>query len=544
MSRSLSFHLPEGSDIAIAGRRLPLRAVVLLVAVGVAYQYSLLTLLRGIGLNTPLAYLALVPLIALIVAWVRIAREPAPVPINDRQIDYIVGLTLLAIAGGVAILAPPAMSTTFWSNRFDLLGLPFFVAGVIAILYGVRRVWALKVPIAFLLLAWPVPYAPLIGDGMRAFADLTAAAAGWLSAFIPTASPVPGDVTTFFIGSGPKAFAVSIGSACSGVNSLVGFILVGGALAYTVRGPAFRRAAWLAGGLMLLWLLNIVRIEAIFAVGAVFGQDAALEVLHPIAGLIVFNIGVLVMLLAIEPMGLTVGSVAPRRGGALVTPSPVLRIRVPLALTASLAVGLGLVNAGYSRFEAISGDLGEARLAPFDIRTAQVPEWNLSYVGSFDQAGQFFGANATWDRVQYSSNPGSRLRSSVPIYVDVITTDDPAALNAYGIEDCYRFHGYKIEAVTTHDLGSGITAQVVDYHNTKIDNDWTALWWEWPLSSGGTTAYERIVVFVANGPEASYAGFDAAAPASDIKRFQDTDRFLVSLARAMVESHITRTASR
>jgi exosortase len=544
MSRSLPFRLPDGQAITTSGRRPPLRAVALLVAVVFGYQYSLLTLLRGIGLETPLAYLALVPIIALILAWVRLAREPAPIPIHDRQVDYIIGVALLAIATAIAVLAPPSLSTSFWLNRFDLLGLPFFVAGLIAILYGVRRLWALKVPIGFLFLAWPVPYAPLVGDGMRLFADMTAAVAARLTTIIPTATPVPGDETMFFIGHGPRAFAVSIGSACSGVNSLVGFILVGGALAYAVRGPALRRAAWLGGGLVLIWLLNVVRIEAIFAVGAAFGEDVALDVLHPVAGLIVFNLGVLAMLLATDRLGLSFVGLAPRPDGALKVPPPVRAVRRPIALAAALAITLGVVNAGYARYETIAGAFGQARLVPFDIRTAQVADWTVRYVGQFDQARQFFGSTATWDRIQYSSNPTSSLVSSVPIYVDVINTDEPGALAAYGLEACYRFHGYRIEAVSSEDLGSGITAQVVDYHNTKIGNDWTALWWEWPYTVGTKTAYERIVVFVSNGPKATYAGYDLNAPASGVERFQATDQFLFSLAHAMVQSHLQRTASR
>ena len=132
-----------------------MRAAALLVAVVIAYSYSLSTLIRGIGLQTPLAYLPLVPVISLVLAWVRLAREPAPLPIHDRQVDYIIGITLLVVACAVALLAPITLSTAFWLNRYDLLGLPFFVSGLVALLYGVRRLWALKVPIAFLFLAWP-----------------------------------------------------------------------------------------------------------------------------------------------------------------------------------------------------------------------------------------------------------------------------------------------------------------------------------------------------------------------------------------------------
>ena len=528
-------------SIAVGGWRLPIRAAALLVAVVIAYSYSLSTLIRGIGLQTPLAYLALVPVISLVLAWVRLAREPAPLPIHDRQVDYIIGITLLVVACAVALLAPITLSTAFWLNRYDLLGLPFFVSGLVALLYGVRRLWALKVPIAFLFLAWPLPYAPLVGDGMRAFADMTAAAVARLSTILPTAAPAAGDETLFFVGRGASAFAVSIGSACSGVNSLVGFLLVGGALAYAVRGPARRRALWLAGGLVLIWLLNVVRIEAIFLVGSRFGQAAALDVLHPVAGLIVFNLGVLVMLLATEKLGLHFIGLAPRPDGALRTPPAVATLRRPAILVAAIALALGATNVTYARYETIAGNLGQAKLVPFDIRNAQVANWTLSYVAQFDQGRQFFGPKSTWDRILYSSTPEATLRSSLPVYIDVISTDDPGTLAAYGLQDCYQFHGYRIETTASVDLGSGIGANLLDYHNPKVGNDWSALWWEWPFSDGTKTWYERIVIFMAGGPTATFAGVEPTAQISGATRFASTDRFLYSLAQQLVHAELHRS---
>jgi len=521
------------------GRRL--RAAVLLVAVLVAYNYSLTTLVSGITLQTPLGYLALVPAVALVLAWVRLAREAAPLPIHDRQVDYIIGTGLLAVAMGIAFLAPTANG--FWINRVDLVGLPFFVAGLVAILFGARRLWALKFPVAFLFLAWPMPYAPLVGSAMESFTDVTANVVGFVSRFLPLARPAPDDPTVFYIGHGPGSFAVSIGSACSGVNSLVGFIIIGGALAYAVRGPLVRRLAWLAAGLVLIWILNIVRIESIFAVGATVGKQAALDVLHPVAGLILFNVGVLAMLVAVERMGLRFIQLAPTAEPAPTGESPVKRARVPMLVAGALALSLGAVNAGYSRFEAIAGDLGQAKLQPFDIRSASVPGWTAQFVGSFDQGKQYFGPASTWDRILYSSTPTASLRASRPLYVDVINTDDSGTFAAYGLEACYKFYGYFIETAATVDLGDGVLAHIYDYHNPKVGNDWSAISWEWPFSKKGQTWYERVVVFMSDGPSATFTGADNVAIASGQDRFAGTDQFLASLARLIVHAQVHQTAA-
>ena len=543
MSLTAPPRLRAQARVPIGGWRPHVRAATLLIAVVLAYNYSLSTLLRGISLQTPLAYLALVPLIALALAWMRLAREPVPLPIHDRQVDYIVGASLLIVACAIALLAPATMSTTFWLNRYDLLGLPFFVSGLVALLYGVRRLWALKGPIAFLLLAWPVPYAPLAGDWMRASTDVTVAVVNRLSGVIPTASAVPGDDALFLIGTGARSFVLSIGTACSGVNSVVGFFLVGGALAYAVRGPVLRRAAWLAGGLLLIWLLNVFRIEAIFLVGSLLGQAAALDVLHPVAGLIVFNLGVLAMLLSTDRLGLHFIAFKPSEQGAIRTPPAVTTVRRSAVLVAAIALVLGIANVGYARYEAVAGTLGQAKLVPFDIRNTQVAGWTLSYVAHLDQGRQFFGASSTWDRILYSSTPNAALRSNLPVYVDVINTDDPGTLAAYGLKECYQFHGYRIETTASVDLGSGISGQILDYHNPRVGNDWSALWWEWPYTTGTGTSYERVVVFMAGGPSGTYAGVQSTAPTSGAERFASTDRFLFSLAQQMVHSQLSRSVA-
>ena len=68
----------------------------LLAVVIIAYSYSLTTLLQLAGLNTPLAYVSLVPFVSLILAGVH-SRPSQPEPaIHDRQTDYIVGVPLMA----------------------------------------------------------------------------------------------------------------------------------------------------------------------------------------------------------------------------------------------------------------------------------------------------------------------------------------------------------------------------------------------------------------------------------------------------------------
>jgi exosortase len=524
-------------------RSLPVRAAALVGLVLLAYNYSLLTLARALTLQTPLAYLAFVPVIALILGFARLRIEPRSLPIHDRQIDWIVGLGLVAVAGAVLMMAPSSTSSTFWLQRVDLLTLPVFVAGLITLLFGIRRTWALKGPIAFLLLAWPIPYTMFLSDAMGGFTEGTAQLVGAFTRLAPFAKASATDDTLFFVGSGAHAFTVSVGSACAGVNSFVGFLLIGTALLYVVRGPLLARIAWLAVGLGLVFALNVVRIAAILVMGALFGQAAALDVLHPVAGLIVFTIGVLAMISLVPPFRLRFLTVAPKAGDPAPEPSPVRRVRPALVVAIGIACVLAATNAAYARYDAISAGLADARLPGFDVRALHISGWASRYIDAFPMAKQYFGSSATWDRELFTAADYATLSSTRPVYVDVLTTDDPGTFAAFGIEACYRFHGYDITSVTDADVGAGVSAQVIDYYNPALGSTWSALWWEWPYSDGLRTRYERIVFLMSEGPKGTYEGVTAGTLGTQDARFATSDRFLVTLARTVVETQL-RVASR
>ena len=534
---------PIGPRVA-AARELPLRAAAVVGLVLLAYNYSLITLARGLTLQTPLAYLALVPVIALGLAIARSRIEPKSLPIHDRQLDWIVGLGLLGIAAAVLILLPDPTSSTFWLQRIDLLTLPLFVAGLIALLFGVRRVWSLKGPIAFLLLAWPVPYTLFLSGVAGQFTELTAHLVAAFTRIVPLGHPAPADDTLFLVGSGPHAFSISIGSACAGVNSFVGFLLIGSALLFVVRGPAIRRVAWLSVGLLLVFGLNVIRIIGILLVGASLGQAAALDVLHPVAGLLVFNVGVFAMVALVPRFGLRFIGPSDRPGPS--DPgqqSPVRRARPAMLVALGVAVTLAVTNAAYARYEAISNGLADARLGSFDVRAMHLPGWDSRFIAAFPQATQYFGSSATWDRLSFWSSAGASLTSTRSLYIDVITTADSGSLADYGLQACYQFHGYQIASVTGVDVGAGVQAQVIDYVNTKVVADWSALWWEWPYQTGGNTRYERVVILMSEGPKSQFTGVAAGDIATQVPRFAQSDRFLVTLGRAIVRSQLGTASS-
>ncbi len=53
---------------------------------------------------------------------------------------------------------PMSLSAMFWVWRIDLLTLPVFVAGAVAIIFGVRVLWRQKLAVCYLSSVGHIPY--------------------------------------------------------------------------------------------------------------------------------------------------------------------------------------------------------------------------------------------------------------------------------------------------------------------------------------------------------------------------------------------------
>jgi exosortase len=513
----------SSEDRAVAQRA---RNTAIFVAVViVAYHYSLSTLFRTLQSDTPLAYLGLVPVIALGLAAVLARPNPAEPAIHDRQLDYIVGVPLLVASLAINILLPVRLNSLYWIWRVDLLALPLFVAGTIALLFGVRTLWRGRIPIVFLFLAWPLPYTSLLTSQLQSFTNATVAAVRLGLHAIPVAHSLPGDGTLFAIDHGKQTFPVSIASACSGVNGVVGYGLVAVALLAILKGSLVRKLAWLVVGLAVVWLLNVARILAIFAAGHQWGERVAIDALHPYLGLVTFSLSVVVMLAILGRFGLELGPGVVKRGppggsdGGIpakpATKPAVPRTRLAVAVVVGVALFSGIINTSLRSFDLVADSVGSPRLAPFLTHPSRPDGWLVYKVAQFDWARQFFGSDSTWWRYDYhwDGKSPSLFHTRSTVVADVISTSDLSSFSSYGIEACYNFHGYSLNAVNTVDLG-GIVAHVVAYKN-EFHNQWINVYWINPVKTPSGTRYERVNLMLIND---SHSNTSARVPSPSIAR--------------------------
>jgi exosortase/archaeosortase family protein len=482
------------------------RVALLLAIVTLAYHYSLQTLLRTVQVETPLAYLGLVPLIALVLAVARRNPAPSEPSIHDRQIDYIIGVPLLAAALAINLLLPIRLSTLFWVWRVDLVSLPLFVAGAISLLFGVRTLWRQRLPVAFLLFAWPFPYTMVLLRWLDTFTNVTLLGVNAGNGVLHIARVVPGtDGSLFFVGTGPERFQLSVASACSGVNGMVGFLLVSIAFTSLVQGRRLHKLLWLGAGLLCIWVMNVARILMIFMAGNLWGERAAIDGLHPYLGLVTFNVGVVLMILAMGRFGLTFRTAAPPVAApAAARRRAVPRIALALAVVLVFGAALAVVNSGFRSYDLVAGDLGQPRLASFLGHPAEITGWHSRRVAQYSWSRRFFGDDSEWFRYAYSWNGAGTapFSSSAPVIADVISTSDLGSFSTYGIEACYTFHGFTLQDSRQVDLGGGVVGSVLSYWNATTRSDWTNVYWYWPVRARGGTRYERVNLMLTDSSDA------------------------------------------
>ena len=558
-------------DVAVAGRstmspdtkKIAIRTAIVFGATIVCYQVSLWTLMRGIAVDTPLAYLGLVPVIAAVLGYVLARPKGGEPDIHDRHIDRIIGVPLVLAALASLVLLPARMSTMYWLYRIDLLTMPLFVAGVISLAFGVRMLWRTKVAVLFLFLAWPMPIRGAVTLGLEPLTNLTASAVSFVVKFIPVATAVGVDGITFNVpypgAEGGGGFLVQVASACSGANGLLGFLLVASAFALVVKGTRTAKLTWLAVGFGLVWVFNVIRIMAILAVGRFFGETASIDVLHPVAGLVTFNIAVLIMVLNAQRFGLTLPTFrGPSRTRAALSAVPFARWSlVGIVLLASVGA---VFNRNLVDYDPISSSVGSPRVGQFAQVSLRPEGFNGEAVGSFQNGKRFFGEDSTWIRYQYSGLGTDTLGSEVPVLADVINTGNLQAFSDFGIEACYRFHGYSTEGIKRVDLGNGVVGTVMNW----ADPDalaWTTVYWVWAVRSGDEVRYERVVLLLNDSNDARVASppleesvarqlgirADEAvrgnAGTEVTERQSELRSFLVQFARTVITSSAERSAT-
>jgi hypothetical protein len=193
-------------------------------------------------------------------------------------------------------------------------------------------------------------------------------------------------------------------------------------------------------------------------------------------------------------------------------------------------------------------------LASFLAQPAAPAGWTASFQDEYSINRPLFGQSSRWFRYLYSpTSPGlTSLHSTLPVTADVINAGGLGGFDQYGVTACYSFHGYTLRDVAKVGLGEGVSGQALSYAGANTHQDWSIVYWVWPVKMAGHTRYERIILYLQNtssahvsvsGDTHGVAGLKGALTGANTvqHRLLVNRAFLVAFAREIIHRQSTET---
>jgi exosortase len=221
-------------------------------------------------------------------------------PKKQTHTNEITG-TLLCL---IAFLLYWHGSYTFYPLEYHIISLPIFTAGLILIIFNTKTLKILAFPITFLLFLTPPP------TEIAAIAGATIATLSSQISYnilktlrLPvqqiTQYGAPALIVTDPAGS-PIKFV--IGTASSGIYSLIGFTIFATFIAYIATGPIWKKATLFLTSLPIIYALNILRIILLVSIGHWQGVNVAWDLFHLFGGWFLIFLGSLILLTTAEKL--------------------------------------------------------------------------------------------------------------------------------------------------------------------------------------------------------------------------------------------------
>jgi len=296
----LNFLEKHSSSIVLA-----LKTLTILVATLMLFQQDLTIVFTDALQSEITNYMLVIPIILVYVIYRKrkmlravVALESQNQPKSVRHIPTIAGVILCT----AAITLYWYGSYTFTPLEYHMASLPIFVAGLTLILFNPQTLRQLAFPIAILYFLTPPPSETLYAAGST-LSVISSEASHTIVKALGVPSTLSGEygnptITITRPDGSTITFAVDI--ACSGIYSLMGFLIFATFIAYITRDKTWKKAAIFLIGLPLIYALNIIRITTILLIGYHYGEQLALQIFHILGGWTLIFLGTLLLLTITE----------------------------------------------------------------------------------------------------------------------------------------------------------------------------------------------------------------------------------------------------
>jgi len=219
-------------------------------------------------------------------------------PKKTRHLPTIMGILIST----TAILLYWQGSYTFTPLQYHMLTLPIFTVGLTLILFNTQTLRQLAFPIAFLILLTPPPSQILYTLGSTLSVISSKVSYAIISALGIPATLISeyGNPIIQITTQSQKTLSFAVDIACSGIYSLIGFIVFAVFVTYIIRDKPWKKLALFLTGFSLIYILNIIRITTIILIGFYSNEEIALQLFHLLGGWFLILMGTFLMLLIAE----------------------------------------------------------------------------------------------------------------------------------------------------------------------------------------------------------------------------------------------------
>jgi exosortase/archaeosortase family protein len=444
------------------------------VGFGVSYR-SLLPLANG---ESPDALVVALPLVAVALLALTLAESTRHG--NEVGINSVFALPLVLCFVILLLWLPSRYGSVYWNLRLDLLALPILVALGVLLLFGVPALLRSAGTFGLLALGWKPVFDKLVALTADPLARLDAVLVGALAS--PFAAHAHRIGQLFVVGpDGNRSIGVS--SACVGLSAIFSMALVGAFVGRALQGSRRAKLLWLAAGVGLAFLANLVRMTVIVVIADRVGMGSAMSVFHATAGVALFAVVLLVMLLLLRRFHLRLAFPPLRKARPL-------RFKARgLAIVATLLVGLAALGAWT---ESGFGFYGPGSFVDTPALTANDLLPGGPGVRRYEQVHLpfielLFGRDARSYQYDYA------VANTTGIGAQVVIVPTLSQASSYGALDCFLFHRYHLYATHRVALKNGGTALVAAMRFSG-DGDVSAISWLQPVQVDGKHAWRRTIL--------------------------------------------------
>lgn len=252
------------------GIRMNYLAVTLIGIITVFYYNTLKWLIESWINNPYYSHGFLIPIISGYIIWK--VRKDLSV-IEKRQCHD--GL-LVFITGIILQVAAILFTIRFLSG----LSLIMTIFGIILYLFGWEFVSKITSPIAFLLLAVPLPFIDIIAPPAQ---KISAVSSAYMANLV---IPVNREGLLLYTSNGVFEIALE----CSGLKSIISLLTISIIYTFILEGGLLMKYTIVLSSIPLALVGNILRIVSILIIAENYGQETALNYFHDFSNILLFSV--------------------------------------------------------------------------------------------------------------------------------------------------------------------------------------------------------------------------------------------------------------